>query len=125
MNQPPSTPTNALPPSWSESVQSTYVEIEAENPDMDAASLAALYEACELFAVADQMQKQVDTDGLLVRGSQGQSVAHPLIAEVRQSRVQGLAALRALGLAKGQSGASRAGAALAGKRWHGPSRSAA
>jgi hypothetical protein len=118
-NLSPANPAAGLPDSWSESVKATYSEIESDNPGLDAASLAALYEACELFAVADTMQRRVDTDGLLVTGSQGQLVAHPLIAEVRQSRSKGLDALTRLGLARNQSNASRAGAALASKRHHG------
>jgi hypothetical protein len=112
-------PGAGLPESWSDSVKATYTEIESGNPELDAASLAALYEACELFAVADTMQRRVDDDGLLVPGSQGQLVAHPLIAEVRQSRSKGLDALTRLGLGRNQSNASRAGAALASKRHHG------
>ena len=110
---------DGLPASWSDSAKETFVQIEAEHPDMDATSLAILSEACNLLASADLMQERVDLDGLLTTGSQGQLVAHPLISEVRQARVQALAALKALGLARGQSGASQAGAALASKRWTG------
>ena len=119
---PPDRPVDSydgLPSSWSDSARETFVQIEAENPDLDATSLATLSEACNLLASADLMQERVDLDGLVVLGSQGQPAAHPLISEVRQARVQALAALRALGIARGQSGASQAGAALASKRWNG------
>lgn len=113
------TPTDGLPTAWSESVRSTYTEIEREHPNLDAASLATLYECCSLLATADAMQSRVDVDGLVVSGSADQPVAHPLISEVRQARVQALAALRAIGIGREQSAASAAGAALAGKRHHG------
>jgi hypothetical protein len=117
---PPDDPYEGYPANWSDSAKATFSEIEAENPDLDAASLATLSEACTLLAAADAMQSRVDVDGLIVKGSAGQPAAHPLIAEVRMARVQALAALKALGLARGQSGASRAGAALASKRWSRP-----
>lgn len=114
-----SDPYEGLPASWSASAKTTYVEIEADNPNLDAAGSTALYEACGLLASADIMQARVDADGLLVTGSKNQLVAHPLIAEIRLARVQALAALKALSLTRaGGSAASRAGASLAGARWH-------
>lgn len=116
---------DGLPADWSDSAKETYAQIEEEHPGLDAASLSALYEACGLFALADRLAAKVDDDGLMVSGSQGQLVAHPLLSEVRLNRVQGLAALRALGLAKSQTAASAAAASLASKRWHGAKRKAA
>jgi hypothetical protein len=110
---------DGLPPVWSESAKETYVQIAEEHPNLDAASLSALFEACALFALADALAERVAADGYMVAGSQGQSVAHPLLSEIRLNRVQAMAALRALGLARGQSAASAAGAALVSKRWHG------
>jgi hypothetical protein len=82
----------------------------------------ALYEACELISHADKMQMVVDADGLVVEGSQGQPVAHPLVAEVRLYRRAALGAIRSLS-AVGRSSASAAASALANKRWsNGPSR---
>lgn len=114
-----------LPESWSESAKETYVQIEAEHPNLDAASLSSLFEACGLFALADALAERVAADGYTVPGSQGQAVAHPLLSEIRLNRVQALGALRSLGLARGQSAASQAGAALVSKRWHGARRRAA
>lgn len=116
---------DGLPDDWSASAKETYAQIEEEHPGLDAASLASLYEAVALFALADKLAAQVEDDGFTVAGSQGQKVAHPLLSEVRLNRVQALAALRALGLAKNQSGASAAAASLASKRWHGPKRRSA
>ena len=113
------TPRDDLPAHWSDSVATTYVEITAENPNLDAALLASLYEACELLATADAMQARVNADGMMVSGSTGQPVAHPLISEARHARVQALAALKALGLAQSASPASRAGSALVSARYKG------
>lgn len=107
-----------LPASWSESAAETYVQI-AEEHALDAAATSGLFEACQLLAQADAMAAQVEADGLMVTGSAGQPVPHGLLAEIRLCRVQAIAALRALGVARGQSPASQAGAALAAKRHHG------
>ncbi|GAA1459320.1 hypothetical protein NE857_26825 [Nocardiopsis exhalans] len=41
-----------------------------------------------LLARADDCAEQVENDGMMTRGSQGQYVAHPLLAEERNLRVQ-------------------------------------
>jgi hypothetical protein len=110
---------DGLPATWSESAKETYAQIAEENPNLDAASLSTLYEACGLFALADALAEQVAKDGYMVTGSAGQPAAHPLLAEVRLNRIQAMAALKALGIAQNQSAASKAGAALAMKRHHG------
>jgi hypothetical protein len=107
-----------LPADWSESVAETYVQIEDER-DLDAASTAALFEACALLALADQMQAQVAADGLMVAGSAGQPVPNGLLTEIRLARSAAIGTLRALGVAPAQNAASAAGAALAAKRHHG------
>lgn len=109
-----------FPESWSASVRATYAEITDEYPNLDSASLAGLYEACQLLALAEEYADRVALDGPVAKGSQGQPVAHPLVAEVRAHRTAALSALRALGLggrrASAQS-ASGAGASLAAARW--------
>lgn len=107
-----------LPSSWSESARELYVAVEESNPNLTAAQLATLYEAAALIAQADACQLVIDADGLTITGSAGQTAAHPLLSEVRLSRVQAMAALKALGLAAHPVGsASAAGAALVAKRW--------
>jgi hypothetical protein len=112
-------PYDGLPASWSDSAKETYCQVEAENPSMDAATAATLYEACQLLAMADRMEERVNADGLMIPGSNGQMVPHGLLTEMRLARVQAMGALKAFGVAPGQNGASRAGAALAMKRHHG------
>ncbi|GAB3749752.1 hypothetical protein [Nocardiopsis nanhaiensis] len=41
-----------------------------------------------LLARADDCAVQIENDGLMGRGSQGQHIAHPLLAEERNLRVQ-------------------------------------
>lgn len=101
---------------WSAGAKRAFREVLAAHPTLDSAKLTGLYGACELIAAADKMQQRVDEDGLTVAGSMGQTVAHPLIAEIRQYRRSALDTLRALGL-DGRSGASQAASALASKRW--------
>jgi hypothetical protein len=118
---------SGLPASWSDSAKETFAAIREDHPNLDAATDAQLYEACSLIALSDEMQARIDLDGLVVPGSRGQLAQHPLAASVIRSRAQAIAALRALGLARGQSSASAAGAALVAKRHHGvrPGRRAA
>jgi len=112
-------PYPGLPINWSDSAKETYIQVEREHPGMDAASAAALYEACNLLALADHMEERVNADGLMIPGSSGQIVPNGLLSEIRLARVQAITALKSFGVAPGQSGASRAGAALAMKRHHG------
>lgn len=90
-----------------------------ESRELDAVEFQSLLQAARLVSLADRCEAEV-TDVVSV-GSQGQPVAHPLIGEARSCRVAALAALRALGLAPGQSSASAAGAALVAQRWSGRS----
>jgi hypothetical protein len=101
---------------WSAAAKRTFREVSAAHPTLEKSKLSILYAACDLLSEADSMQRRIDDDGLMATGSQGQPVANPLIAEVRQYRRAALDALRALGL-EGKGAASAAGAALAGKRW--------
>ena len=101
---------------WSTGAKRAFREVLEANPGIDKARLTALYGACDLLSLADEMEDRVKADGYVAAGSQGQPVAHPLIAEVRQFRRGGLDTIRALDLSS-RSGASSAGAALAGKRW--------
>jgi hypothetical protein len=110
---------DGLPDDWTESAKETYVQIEDENPHIDAATRASLFEACSLFSLADKLAERVEADGYIVTGSAGQPASHPLLSEVRLNRIQAMAALKALGIAQNQSAASKAGAALAMKRHHG------
>lgn len=105
-----------LPESWSESARETYVQVEEDLQDPDAATLAALFEACSLIARADALAEVVERDGYMIDGYRSR-VIHPAIAEERHARTEAMKTLRALGVAPGQSGASQAGAALVRKRY--------
>lgn len=45
-----------------------------------------LESACREIDLIDNIQKAIDKDGLMLTGSMGQPVAHPLLAELRQHR---------------------------------------
>lgn len=111
-----SPPTARARGAWSAAAKRTFRDIVDAHPTLEKAKLSALYGACDLLSEADAMQARIANDGLMVAGSMGQQVAHPLIAEVRQYRRAALDAIKALGL-DGRSGASAAGAALVSKRW--------
>lgn len=101
---------------WTAAAKRTFREVTEAHPTLEKSTLSALYGACDLISEADEMQKVIDADGRTVTGSMGQTVAHPLIAEVRQYRKAALDAIKALGLS-GSSASSAAGTALANKRW--------
>ncbi len=101
---------------WGDAATEAFQAIIDAAPTLGGADLTALYYAVDLLDAADTMAAQADTEGLVVQGSQGQPVAHPLLSEVRLSRAAALSAIRALGLSE-RSAASAAGAALVGKRW--------
>jgi hypothetical protein len=102
--------------SWSAATKRAFRDVIAAHPTIDKAKLSGLYATCDLLAQADTMQAQIDDDGLMVAGSMGQRVAHPLISEVRQYRKAAMDSLRALGL-DGRAASSAAASALANKRW--------
>ena len=101
---------------WSAPAKRAFREVLEASPGLEKAKLTGLYGACDLLSQADAMQVVIDADGYVVKGSQDQPVAHPLVAEVRQYRKQALDVIRSLELG-GRSAASAGGAALAGKRW--------
>jgi phage terminase small subunit len=102
--------------SWRSSAKRTFADTLAAHPALSGPALTGLMSACDLIDAADTMQRKVDEEGVIASGSQGQPVAHPLIAEVRHYRREAVAMLRALGL-DSRSGASAAAASLANKRW--------
>lgn len=116
-----STPYDALPGDWSDSARTTYIEVAEENPTASAAQLAALFEACAMIALADDLAATIPEHGLMTTGSTGQLVVNPAVAEVRALRRDAVTTLRTAGLTvppKAATSASTAGAQLAGSRWH-------
>lgn len=103
--------------SWRATTKRTFEGFTAET-EHTPAQLQGLYAACDLLDEADRMQSVVKAEGRVVKGSQGQPVAHPLIAEVRQYRRAAMDSIRQLGV-EGKSASSAAASALATKRWSG------
>ncbi|WP_396668130.1 hypothetical protein [Microbacterium sp. R86528] len=107
-------------PDWSDSTKETYCQIEDDNPRLTAAQRAALFEACSLLALADDLAATIPDVGLMTTGSQGQHIVNPAVAEIRALRRDAMAALRALDLSgvRDATAASKAGASLVGARWN-------
>lgn len=54
--------------------------------ELSAHELLLLEGACRELDIIDRLEESLDGARLVVRGSMGQDVAHPLLAEVRQHR---------------------------------------
>ncbi|MPZ61840.1 MAG: hypothetical protein GEU93_11200 [Propionibacteriales bacterium] len=104
-----------LPEAWSLSAREVVVQVLEENPHLDAAGKSIVYEAAALVALADRCYEQVTKDGMMVPGSSGQLVEHPLIGHERQARSQAAAALKQF--VKGAGSATKAGQNLVASRW--------
>jgi Phage terminase, small subunit len=87
-----------------------HVEIET------AAEEQLLDLAAETLGEIAQMRAQVVRDGFTVHGSTGQSVAHPLLDQIRKHQVEFDRLVRRLD-PRATPSARQAGAALANKRW--------
>jgi len=64
----------------------------------DKTGLGILGTGMEAYDLLHRCQEVVDREGLTVDGARGQKQAHPLLAVIRDSRAQFLAALKALNL---------------------------
>jgi hypothetical protein len=84
----------------------------------DEAELAL--EAARRLDLADELRKAVEREGLTAEGSMGQTVVHPLLAELRATRAELRQTFRQLGLpdpATGETDVSRSARAAAEARW--------
>src|SRR4051812_35013878 len=66
---------------------------------LDVADLTLLEEACRLRDTAARLQRRVDREGTEVTGSEGQTVAHPLLREVRMTRALMVATIKRVEIA--------------------------
>ncbi len=106
-----------LPATWPIGVLETYARVEEETSSITAAQSAVLFEACSLLARAEGLDAAVAEHGHMTRGSQGQLITNPCIAEARAHRRDALAAIARAGIGTTRSAVSAAGTALASKRW--------
>lgn len=58
----------------------------AERYEFDDHEREVLLEFCRVLDRIDALSARVDADGVMIAGSQGQSVLHPAVAEVRQQQ---------------------------------------
>lgn len=93
--------------------------------DLNPAELRVLEDACREVDLIDQMEERLSAStSLIVAGSMGQDVPHPLLQEVRQHRavLTRLFAAMKLPAADEGDGAAAASASareMAMRRWHG------
>lgn len=91
--------------------------------ELSAHEAHQLEHACRELDLIDRLEDELDGASLIVRGSMGQDVAHPLLAEIRQHRAAFSALVKALALPdaaeepKPESPRSRAARAAAQARW--------
>lgn len=74
-----------LPAHWPGPVRDVFEDVEAELTDSGAAH-ASLVEACELLARAYALDAVAARADYVTRGSMGQEVLHPSVAEARLAR---------------------------------------
>jgi len=88
--------------------------------EFNSAELRILEDACREVDLIDQMEKEIQSKDfkMVVRGSQGQPVASPVVQEIRQHRMTLRALIQALKLPEEDDGrATSAGQVLAMQRW--------
>ena len=54
---------------------------------LDEKQLSILFEACRSLDTIEGLAAAVESDGLMITGSQGQQVLHPAVTEIRQQQV--------------------------------------
>ena len=58
----------------------------SEKYEFDAHEREVLLEFCRVLDRIDSLSGRVDSDGVMISGSQGQLVLHPAVAEIRQQQ---------------------------------------
>ena len=66
--------------------------------DFDIDGLELLEDTCRTLDTIERLRAIVDAEGEMAKGSMGQPVAHPLLAELRQQRKQAADFLTKLGI---------------------------
>lgn len=76
------------PAHWPEPVVDTFDDAVAELPNLSGPAFSSLVEGCELLARAYKLDEVAERAEYVTRGSMGQEVLHPAVAEARLSRVE-------------------------------------
>lgn len=97
-------------------------DLHEEGFEFNAAEYRILEDACReadlIETLEDRLQEEIKAGRMIVKGSQGQPTANPLVAEIRQHRMSIKALIGALKIPEeGADEASNAGAALVNHRW--------
>lgn len=89
---------STTPPGLSAEAGKLWHEVAQDFTVSDAAGQAILRQLCETLDHLRACQRQVEADGLMVKGSRGQKRPHPLLREISEARRAFLGCCRALNL---------------------------
>jgi hypothetical protein len=114
-----SAPTKPIAPAQLEKAGADFYLQVVEQYELRVDETRLLLDICGEIDLVDVLASEQKTSDLLVRGSQGQLVASPLVSELRQHRATLASLIRQLRLPDedGSSAGSLAGAALVARRW--------
>lgn len=110
-----------LPESWTPEARDTWAAITEQRPDMGAAELSALSQACSMESAADRLDAVAQAAGYMSLGASGQPVIHPAVQEARLARTAAAAIFNRLVPVSSSSGVASARRA-ASARWSGAGR---
>lgn len=82
------TSTEQHPAHWQPPVVDTFEDALAELPDLSGPAFSSLVEACELLSRAYALDEVAARANYVTRGSMGQEVLHPAVAEARLTRTE-------------------------------------
>lgn len=108
-----------IPDHWTRDAVDLWETVVEERPHLSGEDVTSLVHACELTATADRLDEVARGAAFVAKGSQGQEVLHPAVAESRQARTAAariLAGLRKPGDAAHGTASERARRA-ARARW--------
>jgi phage terminase small subunit len=67
---------------------------------LDCNDLTVLEECCRLRDAEVRLQRRVDQEGLLIKGSEGQMVVNPAVRELRMTRALVMASIKKVEIAR-------------------------
>lgn len=74
------------PDHWTTAARDAVASVLTARPELDGAEAAMLGEAAELITIADELAAAARTNGLLDKGSTGQTVVAAAVIEARLAR---------------------------------------
>lgn len=116
-----------MPPNLAREGRLLWKSVTEKHADLGPDAVRVLTDACREADIVQRLEDELAESPLMVRGSQGQLVASPLVSEVRQHRAVLAGLLKALKLpqtagdaARAEQVASEQARAAARARWSKP-----